>query len=304
VIDAKVTTRAVTLQGALAEVGAEIDRAFDLLLPVPPDPRGRLFEAMRYATIGGGKRMRPLLVLAGCDLFNVGRDRALRVALAVECIHAYSLIHDDLPCMDDDDLRRGKPTLHRAFDECTAILAGDSLHALAFEVLADDATHEDPFVRSELALELARAAGPAGMAGGQMMDLMAGEMTLDLNGVTRLQQLKTGALIGWCLEAAAIMGRVPPEGRTALRGYARDIGLAFQIADDLLDHEGSEEKAGKRVGKDEAAGKETFVSLLGPDRARQQAQALVDQAIDHLRVFGEEADLLRAVARFAVERDH
>jgi len=303
-LNPKVTTRAVTLQSALAEVGAEIDRAFDLLLPVPPDPRGRLFEAMRYATIGGGKRMRPLLVLAGCDLFNVGRDRALRVALAVECIHAYSLIHDDLPCMDDDDLRRGKPTLHRAFDECTAILAGDSLHALAFEVLADDATHEDPFVRSELALELARAAGPAGMAGGQMMDLMASEMTLDLNGVTRLQQLKTGALIGWCLEAAAIMGRVPPEGRTALRGYARDIGLAFQIADDLLDHEGSEEKAGKRVGKDEAAGKETFVSLLGPDRARQQAQALVDQAIDHLRVFGEEADLLRAVARFAVERDH
>ena len=303
-LNPKVTTRAVTLQSALAEVGAEIDRAFDLLLPIPPDPRGRLFEAMRYATIGGGKRMRPLLVLAGCDLFNVGRDRALRVALAVECIHAYSLIHDDLPCMDDDDLRRGKPTLHRAFDECTAILAGDSLHALAFEVLADDSTHEDPFVRSELALELARAAGPAGMAGGQMMDLMASGMTLDLNGVTRLQQLKTGALIGWCLEAAAIMGRVPPEGRTALRGYARDIGLAFQIADDLLDHGGSEEKAGKRVGKDEAAGKETFVSLLGPDRARQQAQALVDQAIDHLRVFGEEADLLRAVARFAVERDH
>ena len=304
VIDAEVTSRPATLQGALAEVGAEIDRAFDLLLPIPPDPRGRLFEAMRYATIGGGKRMRPLLVLAGCDLFNVGRDRALRVALAVECIHAYSLIHDDLPCMDDDDLRRGKPTVHRAFDECTAILAGDSLHALAFEVLADDATHEDPFVRSELALELARASGPGGMAGGQMMDLMAGDMTLDLNGVTRLQQLKTGALIGWCLEAAAIMGRVPPEGRTALRGYARDIGLAFQIADDLLDHEGSEEKAGKRVGKDEAAGKETFVSLLGPDRARQQAQALVDQAIDHLRAFGEEADLLRAVAHFAVERDH
>jgi farnesyl diphosphate synthase len=299
-----VSPRPATLQGALAEVGAEIDRAFDLLLPIPPDPRGRLFEAMRYATIGGGKRMRPLLVLAGCDLFNVGRDRAIRVALAVECIHAYSLIHDDLPCMDDDDLRRGKPTVHRAFDECTAILAGDSLHALAFEVLADDATHEDPFVRSELALELARASGPAGMAGGQMMDLMAGGMTLDLNGVTRLQQLKTGALIGWCLEAAAIMGRVPPEGRTALRGYARDIGLAFQIADDLLDHEGSEEKAGKRVGKDDAAGKETFVSLLGPERARQQAQALVDQAIDHLRAFGEEADLLRAVARFAVERDH
>ena len=297
-------TDRVKLQAALAEVSAEIDRGFETLLAVPSDARGRLYEAMRYSAIGGGKRIRPLLVVAGCDLFNVGRDRAIRAALAVECIHVYSLIHDDLPCMDDDDLRRGKPTLHRAFDECTAILAGDSLHALAFEVLADEATHEDPFVRAELVLELARAAGPAGMAGGQMMDLSAGAMTLDLASVTRLQQLKTGALIGWCLEAAAIMGRVPPEGRTALRGYARDLGLGFQIADDLLDHEGSEEKAGKRVGKDRDAGKETFVSLLGPDRARQQAQALVDQAIGHLRAFGDEADLLRAVARFAVERDH
>ncbi|MGZ8359005.1 MAG: polyprenyl synthetase family protein [Allosphingosinicella sp.] len=294
----------VSLRSALAEVGAEIDRAFDRLLPVPADARGRLYEAMRYSAIGGGKRLRPLLVLAGCDLFKVARDRALRVALAVECIHVYSLIHDDLPCMDDDDLRRGKPTLHRAFDECTAILAGDSLHALAFEVLADEATHEDPFVRTELGLELARAAGPNGMAGGQMMDLVAAEMALDLAAVTRLQQLKTGALIGWCLEAAAIMGRLPPEGRTALRGFARDLGLAFQIADDLLDFEGSEEKAGKRVGKDHAAGKETFVSLLGPERARTQARALVDQAIDHLRGFGEEAELLRAVARFAVARDH
>jgi farnesyl diphosphate synthase len=292
------------LKAALAEIGGEIDRAFDALLPVPRDPRARLYEAMRYSAIGGGKRMRPLLVMAGCGLFNVDRRCAIRAAVAVECIHVYSLIHDDLPCMDDDDLRRGKPTLHRAFDECTAILAGDSLHALAFEILADEATHEDPFVRAELAAELARASGPAGMAGGQMMDLVAGAMTLDLSTVTRLQQLKTGALIGWCLEAAAIMGRAPQEGRTALRGYARDIGLAFQIADDLLDHEGCEEKAGKRVGKDQAAGKETFVSLLGADRARQQAHALVDQAIDHLRSHGEEADLLRAVARFAVERDH
>ena len=294
----------VSLAAALAEVGSEIDRAFDRLLPVPADPRGRLYEAMRYAAIGGGKRVRPLLVIAGCDLFRVDRDRSLRAALAVECIHVYSLIHDDLPCMDDDDLRRGKPTLHRAFDECTAVLAGDSLHALAFEVLADEATHEDPFVRAELARELARASGPSGMAGGQMMDLAAGEVTLDLAAVTRLQQLKTGALIGWCLEAAAIMGRVPAEGRIGLRGYARDLGLAFQIADDLLDREGSEEKTGKRVGKDHDAGKETFVSLLGPDRARRQAEALVDQAIDHLRGFGDEADLLRAVARFAVERDH
>ena len=292
------------LEPALAEVGAEIDRAFETLLTVPADARGRLYEAMRYAAIGGGKRIRPVLVVAACDLFNVARERATRVALAVDCVHVYSLIHDDLPCMDDDDLRRGKATVHRAFDESTAILAGDSLHALAFELLADEATHEDPFVRSELVCELARAAGPAGMAGGQMMDLMAAETKLDLAAVTRLQQLKTGALIGWCLEAAAIMARVPAEGRTALRGYARDIGLAFQIADDLIDHEGMQEKAGKRVGKDEAAGKETFVSLLGPERARQQAAALLDQAVDHLRSYGEEADLLRAVARFAVERDH
>lgn len=292
------------LARALDEIGADIDRLFDQLLPVPADPRARLYEAMRYAAIGGGKRMRPLLVVAGCELFHVDRDRALRVGLAVEAIHVYSLIHDDLPCMDDDDLRRGKPTLHKAFDECTAILAGDSLHALAFELLADEATHEDPFVRSELVAELARASGPAGMAGGQMMDLVAEELTLDLAAVTRLQQLKTGALIGFCLEAAAIMGRVPPEGRRSLRGYARDVGLAFQIADDLLDVQGEEAKTGKRVRKDGAAGKETFVSLLGPERAMQQAQILVGQAVEHLRDHGPEADLLRAIARFAVERDH
>lgn len=298
-----VTLRLATLDAGLAEIGARIDDAFDDLLPIPADSRRRLYEAMRYSAIGGGKRIRPLLVVAGCDLFRVDRDRALRAALAVECIHVYSLIHDDLPCMDDDDLRRGKPTLHRAYDESTAVLAGDSLHALAFEILADEKTHEDPFVRAELVLELARAAGPGGMAGGQMMDLNT-EGPLDLAAVTRLQQLKTGALIGWCLEAAAIMGRVPPDGRTGLRGYARDVGLAFQIADDLLDLEGCEKKTGKRVGKDGAAGKETLVSLLGPERARAQSAALVDQAIDHLRGHGEEADLLRAIARFAVERDH
>lgn len=294
----------MTLAAALEEVSAGIDRGFDTLLEIPQDARGRLYEAMRYAAIGGGKRIRPLFVIAACDLFNVERSRAMRAALAVECIHVYSLIHDDLPSMDDDDLRRGKPTLHRAFDESTAILAGDSLHALAFDILADEATHEDPFVRVELIAELARASGPAGMAGGQMMDLTAATLGLDLAAVTRLQQLKTGALIGWCVEAGAIMGRAPPEGRTGLRGYARDVGLAFQIADDLLDYEGLEEKAGKRLGKDPAAGKETFVSLLGPDRARRQADALVDQAVEHLHGFGEEADLLKAVARFSVERDH
>ena len=293
----------VSLDSALEQVGADIDRAFEALLAIPPDSRARLYEAMRYAAIGGGKRIRPLLVVAGCNLFHLDRERAVRVGLAVECVHVYSLIHDDLPSMDDDDLRRGKPTLHRAFDESTAILAGDSLHALAFQILAEEQTHEDPFVRADLVFELARAAGPAGMAGGQMMDLSAGE-GLDLAAVTRLQQLKTGALIGWCLEAAAIMGRVPPEGRISLRGYARDVGLAFQIADDLLDHEGEEAKTGKRVGKDEAKGKETFVSLLGLLAGAIGAELLVRQAVDHLHGYGPEADLLRAIARFAVERDH
>lgn len=298
------TGPSISLKPAFDQVAAEIDALFDGLLAIPPDPRARLYEAMRYAAIGGGKRMRPLLVVAACALFHVDRGRALRVGLAVESIHVYSLVHDDLPCMDDDDLRRGKPTLHKAYDESTAILAGDSLHALAFELLADEATHEDPFVRAELVAELARAAGPSGMAGGQMMDLMAERSSLDLAAVTRLQQLKTGALIGFCLEAGAIMGRVPAEGRRPLRGYARDVGLAFQIADDLLDAEGEEAKTGKRVGKDCGRGKETFVSLLGADRARQQANLLVGQAIEHLQSFGAEADLLRAIARFAVERDH
>ena len=292
------------LHPAMTDIGDDVDRLLAGLLALPDDPRDRLYRAMRHAAIGGGKRLRPLLVAAACELYHVDRDRALRVGLAVECVHVYSLIHDDLPCMDDDDLRRGKPTVHKAWDEATAILAGDSLHALAFEILADEATHEDPFVRVELIAELARAAGPGGMAGGQMMDLAAEAMAFDLAAVTRLQQLKTGALIGFCLEAGAIMGRVPPEGRTPLRGYARDVGLAFQIADDLLDAEGEEAKTGKRVGKDRGAGKETFVSLLGPERARRQAEMLVGQAVEHLQGFGPEADLLRAIARFAVERDH
>jgi farnesyl diphosphate synthase len=295
---------AESLDSALEQVRAELDDFLGALLAVPADARAPLYEAMRYAAIGGGKRLRPLLVVAACGLFHTDRARALRVGAAVECIHVYSLIHDDLPSMDDDDLRRGKPTLHRAYDEATAILAGDSLHALAFEILADPATHEDPFVRAELIADLARAAGPAGMAGGQMMDLAASDATLDLAAVTRLQQLKTGALIGFCLEAGAIMGRVPPEGRAKLRGYARDVGLAFQIADDLLDVEGEEEKTGKKVGKDLARGKETFVSLLGRDRARQQAELLVAQGIEYLNSFGAEADLLRAIARFAIARDH
>jgi farnesyl diphosphate synthase len=292
------------LEQALERIASEVDRAFDLLLTVPSDPRARLYEAMRHAAIGGGKRLRPLLVCAACDLFAVDRRAAMRIATAIECIHVYSLIHDDLPAMDDDDMRRGKPTVHKAFDEAVAILAGDALHALAFELLADPATHADPFVRSELCLELARASGPDGMAGGQMMDLVAGGADMDLAMVTRLQQLKTGALFSFCLEAGAIMGKVPPEGRTHLRGYARNIGLAFQIVDDLIDVEGDAETAGKAVGKDAAAGKATFVSHLGADRAREQARMLVAQAIEHLKDHGPEADLLRDLARYIVDRDH
>ncbi|PZQ62840.1 MAG: farnesyl-diphosphate synthase [Sphingomonas taxi] len=290
------------LQAALREVSAEMDRRFDALLPIPADPRADLYRAMRHATIGGGKRLRPLLVFATARLFDVARDAAGRVATALEAIHAYSLIHDDLPAMDNDDLRHGKATVHKAFDEATAILAGDCLHALAFEVLADPATHADPFVRAELIADLARASGPSGMAGGQAMDLKADGTRFDLNTVTRLQQMKTGALIGAAVEGGAILGRVPPEGRRHLRGYAHDLGLAFQIVDDLLDIEGDETLAGKKLRKDGAQGKETFVSLLGVERARQQSRMLVDQAVDHLRSYGEEAELLRAIARFVVER--
>jgi len=293
----------IALQSALNQIAADMDRQFDLLLAVPGDPRAKLYQAMRHAAIGGGKRLRPLLVHATAQIFNVDRAATLRVAAALECIHVYSLVHDDLPAMDDDDMRRGKPTVHKAFDEATAILAGDCLHALAFEILSDEATHPDPFVRIELVSCLARSSGPSGMGGGQMMDLEAEKASFDLATVTRLQAMKTGALIACAVESGAILGKVPVEGRTGLRGYARDIGLAFQIADDILDVEGDEELAGKKLRKDDDAGKETFLSLLGLDRAREQARMLVDQAIDHLRGYGSEADLLRDIARYTLERD-
>ncbi|MCH8685746.1 polyprenyl synthetase family protein [Pedomonas mirosovicensis] len=292
------------LKPALDALAQAMDSRFDRLLAVPEDPRRRLYEAMRHATMDGGKRMRPLLTVAACDLFHVEKERALRVALAIECVHCYSLVHDDLPCMDDDDVRRGKPTVHKAFDEATAVLAGDALLTLAFEVLADEATHDDPRVRLELIQELARASGPAGMVGGQAMDLAAETSTFDLPTTTRLQQLKTGALLAACIEAGAIMGKAGADERQRLRAYAHDLGLAFQIADDLLDAEGSSARTGKAVAKDAAAGKATFVSLLGIERARQQADFLIDQAIGHLSGFGAKADLLRAIARFAIERDH
>ena len=292
------------LNAESTRVRADVDSFFARLLAPTGDSRERLYEAMRHAAIGGGKRLRPLLTIGASRLFAIDRTRALRVGCAIEALHVYSLIHDDLPCMDDADLRRGKATVHRAFGEAAAVLAGDSLHALAFEILGDPDTHEDPWVRSDLVFELARAAGPSGMAGGQMMDLAAEGKQLDLPAITRLQQLKTGALIEYSVEAACIMTKLPVEARTPYRGYARNIGLAFQIADDLIDHSGDEAAAGKPTGRDADAGKATFVSLLGEERARQQAGFLVNQAIEHLSGHGAEADLLRAIARFAIERDH
>ena len=291
------------LNDSLTQIAADIDQEFDALLKLPGDARDRLYAAMRHAAIGGGKRLRPLLVTATAALFHVDRAVAVRVGTAVEAIHVYSLVHDDLPCMDDDDMRRGKPTVHRAFDDATAVLAGDSLHALAFEVLASPQTHPDPFVRGELVSTLALASGPEGMAGGQMMDIEAENATFDLQTVMRLQALKTGALIAASVEMGAILGHIPTEGRTHLRGYARDIGLAFQIADDILDVEGDPELAGKALQKDADAGKGTFVSLMGLERAKQQAEMLVAQANEHLSCYGSEANLLRAIANYITERD-
>lgn len=296
-------TPSPALATALADTAREIDARFDALLAVPDDPRANLYRAMRHAAIDGGKRLRPLLVFATARLFNCDMDCAGRVATALEAIHVYSLIHDDLPCMDDDDLRHGKATVHRRFDEATAVLAGDSLHAFAFEILSMPETASDPFVRAELVATLAAASGMGGMAGGQMMDMAAATQEYDLHAITRLQQLKTGALLSAAVEMGAVLGRVPGEGRAALRNYARDIGLAFQIADDLLDHEGDESKAGKALRKDAEQGKQTFVTLMGIDKARHQARALVEQAVGHLAPYGAEADMLRALARFIVERD-
>ncbi len=295
--------RADILSGNLARVQREVDAAFEEFLPVPDDTRARLVEAMRYAAIGGGKRVRPLLVMATAGMYGVARQTAVKAGCAVEAIHVYSLIHDDLPCMDDDDLRHGKPTLHRAYDEATAVLAGDALHALAFEILSMPETVSDPFCRAELIATLAGASGMGGMAGGQMMDMAAAEKAYDLRAITRLQQLKTGALLTAAVEMGAILGRVPVDSRGHLRNYARDVGLAFQIADDLLDHEGDEAKAGKALRKDDQKGKQTFVTLMGADKARDQAHALVEQGIGHLAPHGREADLLRALARYIVERD-
>ena len=296
--DPRDSALAAALKQAAEAVNAEMER----LLPLPDGPEARVVEAMRYSSLDGGKRLRPFLVMQSAALFNVAPSSALRVGCAIEMVHCYSLIHDDLPCMDDDDLRRGRPTCHRRFDEATALLAGDALLTRAFDVLAAEPTHADPAVRCALVAELAHAAGAAGMVGGQMIDLRAAELTMDVAAITRLQQMKTGRLIGFSCEAGAVLAKASPNLRQALRNYAHDLGLAFQIADDLLDVEGDCAQVGKRVGKDADAGKATFVSVLGVDRARAQARLLADQACAHLDPFGDKADLLRATARFVVER--
>ena len=293
-----------SLEDALRDAAVAVDEALESLAPAPDDADGRLVEAMRYSLFAGGKRLRPFLVLSGADLFEVPRAWSVNTAAAIEMVHTYSLVHDDLPAMDDDDLRRGKPTCHVAFDEATAILVGDSLLTLAFEAVTTPAGHPDAAVRAELACALAQAAGADGMAGGQAIDLAAESRDLTLDEVIRLQQLKTGALFDFSCEAGAILAREDGAARKALRDYAACIGLAFQIADDLLDHEGTEADLGKAVGKDAAAGKATFVGLLGAGEARRRAKALVDDAIAALSAFDEKAAPLRAVARYIVERHH
>ena len=293
-----------SLSQALSDAAAEVEQALGALLPAAEGDEARLFESMRYSAMGGGKRMRAFLVLEAARQFNVSRTSALRVASALEMIHAYSLVHDDLPAMDNDDMRRGKPTNHKAFDEATAILAGDSLQCHAFTVLAEEDTHPDPAVRIELVRIISRASGPRGMCGGQMLDMMAEQATapLDEAQIGRLQLLKTGKLIEVSAEAGAVLGKAPASQRHALAAYARDLGAAFQIADDILDATVSAEEMGKATGKDAGAGKATLVGLLGLERARLQAERLVAQAKAHLDGFGERADMLRALADYTIAR--
>jgi len=304
------------LAEAMARVGAEVEQALDDLLPMPEGAEARLVEAMRYATLGGGKRMRAFLVIQGSALFGVDRRCAARVAASIEMMHAYSLVHDDLPAMDDDDLRRGKPSTHKAFDEATAILAGDALQARAFEVLAEPDTHSNPEARCELVVALGLASGARGMAGGQMIDMMAPVLRdaghpMGAPEITRLQALKTGRLIQFSAEAGAILGRAPGAQRHLLAAYGRDLGAAFQIADDLLDAVATTDDLGKTAGKDAEAGKATMVAVLGIERARMQADMLAEQAAGHIDGFAEggasdearhAAETLRALAAYVVKR--
>jgi farnesyl diphosphate synthase len=290
------------IEPAFAEAASFTEATLDALLPKPSGPEARLLEAMRYAVLNGGKRLRAFFVLQSGRQFGVDRRALGRVAAAVEALHAYSLVHDDLPCMDDDDLRRGRPTLHKAFNEATAVLAGDALLTLAFSLIASPEAHGDPFVRCELIARLGAAAGHGGMVGGQMIDLEVEGKSPPLPEITRLQRLKTAALITFCCEAGAIMAKASAAARQALAAYGQEVGLAYQIADDLLDLEGDAAETGKGVGKDAARGKATVVASLGAERARSHAEALAAQAVRHLDLFDEKADLLRAAAHFVVRR--
>lgn len=292
----------ISLQEKMDEVVESVNKAITRLLPETDLPEARLYEAMRYGTLNGGKRMRPFLLMSSAALFNVDPKRARRAAAAIEFMHCYSLIHDDLPAMDNADLRRGKPSTHKAFDEATAILAGDALLALAFEVLSHPDTHEDPRVRCDLVQALALAAGAHGLCGGQMLDLLGEKEEFDLGTISRLQRMKTGRLMTFACEAGAILGKAGEPQRKALCNYAHDLGLAFQVTDDILDAEGNVHQLGKDTGKDDKAGKSTFVSTLGKDMAKSRANMLVQQAISHLGVFSGRADTLAELAQYVLKR--
>ena len=292
----------VELLRALEKTADLVGRELDRLLAAVEGPRGRVVEAMRAGSLNGGKRLRPFLLLETASLFDVPSHRALNAAVALEMVHCYSLVHDDLPAMDDSDLRRGKPTVHKLFDDATAILAGDGLLTGAFAVLAEEATHPDPAVRCALMASLAQAAGAAGMVGGQMIDLSPQRGQLDLEGITELQNLKTGCLIRHACEAGAMLGGAGPAERQALVDYAGALGLAFQIADDLLDVEGTTAGLGKPAQADEALGKATFVGQLGIEGARQRARALVAEAQQSLRQLPGDTRMLCDTAAFVVER--
>jgi farnesyl diphosphate synthase len=267
-------------------------------------PPQRLAEAMRYGTLGGGKRLRPHLLIESARVFEAAGEASLDAAAALECVHCYSLIHDDLPAMDDDDLRRGRPTVHKAFDDATAILAGDSLLTLAFEIMARESTHPDPAARARLTLGLAQAAGWRGMAGGQMLDLMAPGQELDADDIARLQAMKTGALLKFACQAGGIIGGASTDEMAALSRYGATIGQAFQLADDLLDAEGDAATLGKAAGKDAAAGKATLVTLLGLEAAKARLRDLAGEAVRALEPFGQRGEMLTATADFIIRRTH
>ena len=287
---------------AIKETAALVEAALDKFLPTQGGPLGRVADAMRWGALDGGKRLRPFLAVAAADMFEAPRVRSVRVGCAVEMIHCYSLIHDDLPAMDDSDLRRGRPSVHKKYDDATAILAGDALLTQAFEILAEEETHPDGAVRCAIALELARASGKAGMVGGQMIDIYAEQKDFDLAGVTQLQRLKTGALIRFSAVAGGIVGEGSNDEVAALAAYSEDLGLAFQIVDDILDATSDAEALGKPAGQDAEMDKATFIKLLGMDGAKSKAAELVTSCKAHLDRFGDKAAPLKGAADFVFER--